>query len=172
MKKTIKTLLREGLLNEYKVHPYEKIYDDGDDLRYKFDADGVFYYVTFHKKDEDYYDISFSNEKTRIGDRFGKDVKHLYNIMYTVDSITRDVVKEYKVKRFHFFGIRGDDEFDNYDWEAGSIRSRIYIRHIKQNYPEESIEKIDGSDVYIDATKAFPEYFEVEPVPDDNLFYV
>ena len=159
MKAFIKTLLRESLISEYEVLPYKKDNRSSSDyIRYNFEAAGKKYFVTFTVLNFSYYELEFGFEgQEHQGSRTKEGLKHLYNVMYTVDEITDMVVKEHKIRKIRIEGAR--DEKDSEGDFTDTLRTKVYVRHIKNRYPSEAV-SVDGRLIVIDMTKVYPDLFK------------
>jgi hypothetical protein len=163
MKLSIKKLLREGLLNEYVIFDYTKVLDNKNHIQYNFNVDGLEYgvYLTHYSNhhEHDVYELGFGivgdvNSATRVG----KNLEHLNSVLYTVDQIVENVVKEKLIRKIEFSGAR--ESSDSNIPFIDPLRLKAYLRFVKAKYPNAKIDKNRLGNVTIDMRSLYPELFK------------
>jgi hypothetical protein len=161
----------ESLLNEIEKFPYKLNTNDPKRLRAKFDTDGLNYTVNMWHDENMHnfgeYELSFGVASQRHeGERQGRDIKHLNNVLYTVTDIAEELSKQFKIKKIKIDGA--SDEKDDGGMFADTLRGRIYTRFLKNRYPDDAVEPY-GRFIYLDMTKVFPEIIKDEKGKADML---
>ena len=103
--------LYEQVLAEYEIQDYKTTEYGKEDLRAYFNVGGLQYTVMLmhNNKTNKFgeYELSFKVKgQKHAGERQGKDIRHLNNVLYTVMDITEKWVKKYKIRRFLCFKIQ------------------------------------------------------------------
>lgn len=146
---------------EYQVLPYKRIADYDGKVTIRFDAGGLRYEASLwnnpNKHDVGEYELEFNaSGQKHAGDRTKKDIKHLFDVIYTVIDAMEAIVKEKKIRKVKFEGA-GDEEDTNQFWEP-TLRAKLYWRIVNNRYVEEAVFG-SGRTIKIDMTKVFPELF-------------
>lgn len=158
MKDLIKKILREELLKEYQIYPYELMDESNNFIEYGFNVDNMVYYIRFMR--EQYaktlsYILHFGIDDQEENYRTGRNLQHLNNVLYTIDNIVADAVKTYKIENIIFSGAREETDKTS----ADSIRTRTYLRFIQQKYPNAKIDKSTYGIVTVDMKSIYPQVF-------------
>lgn len=160
MKELIKKLIRENLLLEAEVFPYEQTRETDTFIEYSFTTDGLEYVVNLvTNKERQMYELGFGvvgHEDS--AHRTSKDIKHLNSVLQTVDSIVANAVKKYRIKKIVFSSARGETDSDIAF--ISPIRLKVYLRYLKQHHPNARIEndRFGNVDVFMDSI--YPEVFK------------
>ena len=166
--------LYEQVLTEYEIQDYKTTEYGKEDLRAYFNVGGLQYTVMLmhNNKTNKFgeYELSFKVKgQKHAGERQGKDIRHLNNVLYTVMDITEKWVKKYKIRKVKFQGAA--DEKDSGGFLDGTARTNIYARFLKNNYPNSgNAITVSASYINIDMTKIFPDLFEEGKA--DKIFYL
>ena len=165
-------LKSKGLLTEIEVYPY-KINDDvnKDDFTAKFNANGLSYNVhVWHDESKHAmgeYEVSFDVDTQKSpGERQGKDIRHLNNVLYTVLEIVEVICKKNNISNIKIEGAR--DEKDAGGLFDDTSRARIYTRLLKNKYPDDAITSA-GRYIKIDMAKIFPDVIKQQSGKVDSL---
>ena len=174
-KQSLRKLIRESissLLNEYEIFDYKQTLSSPESKNYKFFANGLRYFVNIwhdmSMHDFGTFEIEFGiDEQKNAGHRTKKDLQHLNSVLYTVMDIAEKETKKSNIKKYKIEGARGEGDstflFDQ------NVRSKIYLRFLKNRYPQEGAIDTFGRYINIDMTKIFPENYSTEKFKVDII---
>lgn len=169
----IRRIIREELrkvLNEYEIFDYRKVKDEPNMIQYRFNTDGLEYMVNIWHNPEVHeqgtYELGFGFEGQE-GDaaRTGKNLEHMNSVLYTVDQIVDEVVKDRLIRKINFSGARGTGD-SNVPF-IDPLRLKAYLRFVKNKYPGAKIDKDRFGQAYIDMRTIYPEIFKGKETPKE-----
>jgi hypothetical protein len=166
MKSKIRIIIREqieNLLKEYQIFDYQKNIDNPNEIQYTFNTDDLKYVVNIiHNSgyhESDVYEVGFGFEgQEHDASRANKDITHLNSVLYTVDKIIEDAVREKIIKKIGFSGARGSD--DSHIPFIDPLRTKAYLRFVKNKYPNAKIDKDRFGSITLDMRSIYPEFFK------------
>lgn len=169
MKSLIKQLLRENLLLEGQAYPFQETNKTEYGIQYEFIADNIPYLVTLiTNKEKEIYEVGFNvkNEED-VAHRTKKDLRHLNNVLATVDDIVKKAVHDYRIKKIAFSGAR--EENDSKAMFLKSLRDKTYLRYLKQHHPNAIIDDDRQGNSFVIMKSIYPEVFEKNKDKKDML---
>jgi hypothetical protein len=160
MKHIIKQLIREHLLIEGQVYPFQQTETGKYGVQYEFIADNIPYVVTLvSDENKETYELGFNvKDEKDIAHRTKKDLIHLNNVLATVDDIVKDATYKNRIKKIIFTGAR--EQSDSNMPFIDPLRLKAYLRYLKQHHPNAIIDKSNFGDITIFMKSIYPEVFE------------
>lgn len=169
MKGFIKKLIRENLLLEGQVYPFQETNKTEYGIQYEFMADDIEYIVTLITNEgKEIYELGFNVKGAEDSAyRTKKDLTHLNNVLATVDDIVKKAVYDYRIKKIAFQGAR--EETDTKAIFLKSLRDKTYLRYLKQHHPNAIIDDNRQGHSFIVMKSIYPEVFEKNKDEKDML---
>ena len=166
------TNLRKRLLNEYKVLPYELTYNEGSRLEYRFNVGELEYVVTLlGTEDKQVFELGFGVVgQESDAHRTGKNLEHLNTVLYTVDAIVAEAVKQHRIKKIVFAGARGETDSDLPFIDP--VRMKIYFRFLTTKYPNVKYDKDRFGNIDVFMNSIYPEVFDANKDEKEMLLDV
>jgi hypothetical protein len=160
MKHIIKQLLREHLLMEIEIYPSKETGKSEYAIQYEFTADNIPYVVILRTDEQkEIYELGFNVKETEDSAyRTKKDLKHLNNVLATVDNIVKDAVEKYRIKKIQFSGAR--EQSDSNVPFIDPLRLKAYLRYLKMNHPNVIIDKDRFGNATLNMNSIYPHVFE------------
>jgi hypothetical protein len=151
----------EGLMSEGQVFDFQQAPSNESTILYDFKTDSLSYQVVFTRdpKNPEIYDLDFWSRDHDVDARVNKGLSDANSILATLNEITYDAVKKFKIPIIAFNGITDRKEHSQGKSAETSIRTEMYIRYIKQNHPSAKI-TIEGNQAYVDMKSVFPQFFK------------
>lgn len=171
MKKIIKEKIRENILLEYSVSPFNLSSSTNREIKYGFNVNGINFTVYFTREMDNDWDVSFLDDEqdiTKTIKSLGNDINFLNNVLYTVIEICDDAVKRFKIENLSFFGVYETGKDDNNRLKS-SIRTNLFKRVFYQKYPNhKDAISTEFNTTTIDVTKIYPELFREKNITETN----
>lgn len=166
------TNLRKRLINEYKVLPYELTYNEGSRLEYRFNVGELEYVVTLlGTEDKQVFELGFGVVgQESDAHRTGKNLEHLNTVLYTVDAIVAEAVKQHRIKKIVFAGARGETDSDLPFIDP--VRMKIYFRFLTTKYPNVKYDKDRFGNIDVFMNSIYPEVFDANKDEKEMLLDV
>jgi hypothetical protein len=145
---------------EIEIYPSKETGKSEYAIQYEFTADNIPYVVILRTDEQkEIYELGFNVKETEDSTyRTKKDLKHLNNVLATVDNIVKDAVEKYRIKKIQFSGAR--EQSDSNVPFIDPLRLKAYLRYLKMNHPNVIIDKDRFGNATLNMNSIYPQVFE------------